>query len=573
MWKSVKKAKMRKIQVLPEHIANKIAAGEVVDRPASVVKELVENALDAQADEIAIIISKAGKELIQVIDNGVGISEEDLPVAFERHATSKITNAADLDELRTLGFRGEALPSIASVSRVEVKTCERGQEVGTRLLINGGNREVLEKIAFKPGTTISVKNLFFNTPARRNFLRSDVTEFSHILKTAKRFFLSYPDVKFTLIHNGETLFDLPKGSIDERITAVFGEEFYDSLVLVREDMGDITLEGYVCRPDKARGTSDNQYIFLNRRVIVNRALAHAIFQGYGNLIYHLFLNAVRRGVQTREGATLISFPGGEPMARKKEIRQHFETLPRMNVTTKPKAASKPGESRLRIQNVPKPEQTQIDFEPLVPNPNRERPMVENAMEESEQAAPPRLWQVHNRYIFSQIKSGLVIIDQQAAHQRILYERTLNYLLRNEKLPSQQLLFPQTVTLSLEDYLIFEEIREWLRQVGFVINELSGRTIVLEAIPADVKVGHESRILLEIIDHYREHKGEKISPAEKMAQAFAVKNAIRAGDKLTPQAMNDLVDQLFATKEPYYGPMGKPVIITLELDELERRFKK
>ena len=602
---------MRKIQVLPEHIANKIAAGEVVDRPASVVKELVENALDAQADEISIIISKAGKELIQVIDNGVGISEEDLPVAFERHATSKISSATDLDELRTLGFRGEALPSIASVSRVEVKTCERGQEVGSRLLINGGTREALEKIAFKPGTTISVKNLFFNTPARRNFLRSDVTEFSHILKTAKRFFLSYPDVKFTLIHNGETLFELPKGSIDERITAVFGEEFYDSLILVREDMGDITLEGYVCRPDKARGTSDNQYIFLNRRVIVNRALAHAIFQGYGNLIdrnrypqfimfleipprlvdinvhptkmevrfaneqaiYHLFLNAVRRGVQTREGATLITFPGGEPVARKKEIRQHFETLPRMNVPSTPKAASKPGANRLRIQHVPKPAQTQIDFEPLVPNPNRERAPAENETEEMDAAVPPRLWQVHNRYIFSQIKSGLVIIDQQAAHQRILYEGTLNYLMRNEKLPSQQLLFPQTLTLSLEDYLIYEEIREWLRQVGFVINELSGRTIVLEAIPADVKVGHESRILLEIIDHYREHKGEKISPAEKMAQAFAAKNAIKAGDKLTTQAMNDLDEQLFATKEPYYGPMGKPVIITLELDELERRFKK
>ena len=328
---------MPKIKVLPPHIANKIAAGEVVDRPASVVKELVENSLDAGADEVSIIISKAGKELIQVIDNGVGISEDEVVLAFERHATSKITAASDLDALRTLGFRGEALPSIASVSRVEVKTCETGQQVGTRVLINGGQVETVEKIAFKPGTTIAIKNLFFNTPARRNFLRADVTEFNHILKTVKRFFLSYPGVQFSLVHNGETLFELPRAVMDERISDVFGKEFYESLVFVREEMGDTILEGYACRPDKARGTTENQFIFLNRRSIINRSLTHAIFQGYGNLIdrtrypqfimflelpprlvdvnvhpnkmevrfaneqaiYHLFLNAVRRTAANR----------------------------------------------------------------------------------------------------------------------------------------------------------------------------------------------------------------------------------------------------------------------------------
>ncbi len=335
---------MSKIKILPPQVANKIAAGEVVDRPASVVKELVENALDAEADEITVVIGKAGKELIQVIDNGTGISEADVQIAFERHATSKISDASDLDRIVTLGFRGEALPSIASVARVEVKTCPAGENVGVRLQINGGEMAGKEKIAFKQGTTIAVKNLFFNTPARRNFLRADVTEFNHILRSLKRFFLAYPEVKFTVIHNGETLFDLPKATIDERITHVFGEKFYDGLVYVREELGDTFLEGYVCRPDQARGTSENQFIFLNRRAIVNRSLAHAIFAGYGNLIdrarypqfimflemhprlvdvnvhptkmevrfandqaiYHLFLNAVRRGIQSAGGTPRFS---------------------------------------------------------------------------------------------------------------------------------------------------------------------------------------------------------------------------------------------------------------------------
>ena len=603
---------MPKIKVLPPHIANKIAAGEVVDRPASVVKELVENSLDAGADEVSIIISKAGKELIQVIDNGVGISEDEVVLAFERHATSKITAASDLDALRTLGFRGEALPSIASVSRVEVKTCETGQQVGTRVLINGGQVETVEKIAFKPGTTIAIKNLFFNTPARRNFLRADVTEFNHILKTVKRFFLSYPGVQFSLVHNGETLFELPRAVMDERISDVFGKEFYESLVFVREEMGDTILEGYTCRPDKARGTTENQFIFLNRRSIINRSLTHAIFQGYGNLIdrtrypqfimflelpprlvdvnvhpnkmevrfaneqaiYHLFLNAVRRGIQTRDGAPLISINTGEPVERRREIRQHFENLPKMNFSPR---ESKPGIGRLQIQpQKPEASQMRFDYQPLPPKPQeitggKSDDLIDAPTEQS--GAPQKLWQVHGRYIFSQIKSGLVIIDQNLAHERVLFERTLGYLLQGEKMSSQQLLFPQTQELSIEDFLIFEEIGDWLRQIGFVINTLSGRTVAVEAIPSDVKVGSETQILLEIIDHFREHKGEKKSPAEKMAAAFAAKNAIKSGEKLTPEAMSALVDQLFATKEPYFGPHGRPVIVTLELEELERRFKK
>ncbi len=608
---------MAKIKILPANIANKIAAGEVVDRPASVVKELVENSLDAGADEITVVISKAGKELIQVIDNGSGMSEEDVAIAFERHATSKISAASDLDRIVTLGFRGEALPSIASVARVEVKTCATGEKIGTRLQISGGQVEATEKIAFKPGTTFAIKNLFFNTPARRNFLRSDVTEFNHILKSVKRFFLAYPAVKFTVIHNGEELYNLPKAAIDERIAHVFGQKFYDGLVYVREEMGDTFLEGYTCRPDQARGNSGSQFLFLNRRAIVNRSLGHAISQGYGNLIdrsrypqfimflemhprlvdvnvhptkmevrfanaqaiYHLFLNAVRRGIQTREGTPMFSIKTGEQIQPSKsperqEIRRHFENLPRMDFSP---PGSLPGVRNVSIPKSRTADDSQVTFEyqPLPPTPAEitGKASPKSFEDSSSQPVQANLWQVHNRYIFSQIKSGLVIIDQHVAHERILFEKTLRYLNKGEKMPSQQLLFPQTIDLPLEDYLLFGDIKDWLRKIGFVIAEMSGRTVIVEAVPAEVKAGREIQILQEIIDYYREHKGEKKAPGEEIAAAYACNNAIKSGEKLTPEAMTGLVDQLFATKEPYFCPHGRPVIVTLELAELDRRFKR
>ena len=461
---------MSKIRVLPEHIANKIAAGEVVDRPASVVKELVENALDAAADRITVVIGKSGKELIQVIDNGSGMNETDVPIAFQRHATSKISDAGDLDELTTLGFRGEALPSIASVSRVEIKTCLPDEQVGTRLQINGGKPAPQEKIAFKPGTTFSVKSLFYNTPARRNFLRSDTTEFNHILRTLKRFFLCYPGVQFTLIHNGEVLYELPRAEIDDRITAVFGEKFYDGLIYVRETIGDTVLDGYVCRPDQARGGTENQFIFLNRRPIINRSLSHAIFQGYGNLmersrypqfimflelpprlvdvnvhptkmevrfaneqaIYHLFLSAVRRGVQTRDGAPMFDIASGEAVERRREIREQLGNLPRMDFSSGAAA----GKTLRSFTDRPGEGESQINFEyaPLPPRPDEVQQKGATSDDNSAENVPSRLWQVHQRYIFSSIRSGLVIIDQHAAHARILFEKIQRILQKEENSP-------------------------------------------------------------------------------------------------------------------------------------------
>ncbi len=591
------------IKVLPPQIANKIAAGEVVDRPAAVVKELIENSIDAGATEISVVLEQAGKELIQVIDNGSGIEPEDVPLAFQRHATSKINSVADLDRIITLGFRGEALPSIASVSRVEVKTCQPGKSVGIIVRFENGEMVYNEEAALKAGTIISIKNLFYNTPARRNFLRADITEFNHINKVLKRFFLGNPGIKFTVLHNGKEIYNFSACTIDERLTQVFGGKLYEGMVFVQEELNGIELEGYVCRPDMARGNSENQFIFLNKRAIQNRSLNHAVMQGYGNLmdrsqypqfvmflnippqlidvnvhptkmevrfsneraIYHLFLSAVRRAIQTEKIVPAFSMGGND--STRAEIERRFKVAPSFSPRPFSLGTTKPGNE---------PPQNQMSFSYVVPSTEQaeDEEFEESAAEpEDDSAQQVRLWQVHRRYIISQIKSGLVIIDQHVAHERVLFEKILNYISQEKAIPSQKLLFPQTLEMSLEDFLIFGEIREWLQKIGFSISELSGRTVLIEAIPADVKVGYEGKVLLEIIDYYRENEGSKYRSNEKIAAAFACKNAIKSGDKLTQREMSSLVDQLFATSEPYFCPHGRPVIVTINLEEIDKKFKR
>ncbi len=592
---------MPSIKILPPNIANKIAAGEVVDRPSSIVKELVENSIDAEASEIKVIVSHAGKEMIQVVDNGNGMSEEDALLAFERHSTSKIKDIHDLDHILTLGFRGEALASIASVSRMELKTCLKAEQIGTLLKTDSGKITHKEKTALEQGTIVTVKNLFYNTPARRNFLRADTTEINHILKALKRFFLSNPDIHFLVFNNDEEIFNLPATSLDNRIAQVFGQKFYDSLVYVQEELNDIMLEGYICQPENARGSTSNQFIYLNRRAIVNRNLAHAVFQGYGNMIerskypqfimflnispnlvdvnvhptkmevrfanerviYHLFLSAVRKAIQEEDMVPEFSMDASQK--KRDEIHSHFQS--RRFEGTLPKKYSHFG------TKTESEDQTEMEFKNLDLNEYSAETNDSAGKKEPHQTVQANLWQVHNRYILSQIKSGLVIIDQHVAHERVLYEKILKFLEADRNVPSQQLLFPQTLDLALEDYLIFSENKQWLEKIGFSINELSGRTIVIEAIPADVKVGHESKILIQILDYYRENEGSKYQPHEKIAAAFSCKNAIKSGEKLSLDEMNSLVDQLFATKEPYFCPHGRPVIITFGLEELDKKFKR
>ena len=584
-----------KIKILPVNLANKIAAGEVVERPASVIKELIENAIDAEASKIIIVLRQSGKQLLQIIDNGIGMSEADLIMAFERHATSKISTSEDLEQIETLGFRGEALPSIASVSQVEVASRENDQNIGTVLRMEAGKIVQKRRKACPAGTNISIRNLFFNVPARRNFLRADSTELQQIIMVLKRFFLVSPEIDFEVISDDNQLFHLKAGTIEERIRDVFGEDVFGGLIPVNESLGGIELAGYISRPDKSRRSRGNQFLYLNGRPIQDKSLNHAIFQGYSNLIetgtfptYCLFLemNPKLVDVNVHPAKMEVRFSNDRSlyfffMSSLRKVFSDVKVIPKFGseksdafmarfnpdngssepvnigaeLTHRGKMMSKGGGNQLSLAYF-SPESEEKKIEPFI-----------------DRDVSVYFWQIHNRYILSEIKSGLVIIDQHIAHERILYEKILKILRHGNEAVGQHLLFSQTVTLPLDDFVVFKEIIHLLHRIGFAIKVFSGTTIVIEALPVDVKIGREGQVLLDIIDYHKENQGKQYDPFEKMAAAFSCKNAIKSGDVLSQSQMHVMVDQLFACEEPYFCPHGRPVIVTIDLDELDRKFKR
>jgi DNA mismatch repair protein MutL len=600
--------KTNKVHILPEILANKIAAGEVVERPASVVKELIENAIDAGANAIQIYIAGGGKKLIQVVDNGCGIGENDLPISFERHATSKIRSEKDLEAIHSLGFRGEALPSIASVAQVEVKTKEQSEKMGHIFTVDGGNKGSLRKTAANRGTSISIRNLFFNTPARRKFLKSDNAENQQILIILKRFFLAYPDIEFQLTLDDKQLFSLKKTSLKERLVEVLGTEQGENLIELDERVAGIEINGFLGKPKIARRSRSQQHLYLNGRPIMDRNLSYAVYQGYGETLdegahpvyclfieidptfvdvnihptkmqvrfsndrtlFYLFLNGVKKALNTHGVlADLSSVDQGSAIQKvvienhegsEKEVKKDFElqkTKPSHFNLTKVKKGS--GQISLAYFN-------HLEV--------KEKNMSESGQQSIlvDEKSDVRFWQVHKKYIFSEIKSGLVIIDQHLAHARILFEKTTKVLSDQKISGGQKLLFPQKITLALDDFLVFKDIYQVLNQIGFTINVFSGNTIIIEEMPADVKIGRESQILLDMIDYYKNTTQTSFNLNEKIAAAYAFKNAIKTGDILNEVQMHNLVDQLFACEYPFYSPSGKPVIVSMELDELARRFK-
>lgn len=593
------------INILPEHLANKIAAGEVVERPASVVKELVENALDADADSIELHIEQGGKQLIQVVDNGSGMSEEDLQLAFERHATSKIRNESDLERIETLGFRGEALPSIASVAQIEIKSRHIDSDAAYLLRISGGQKQPLKRIAANPGTSISVINLFFNTPARRQFLRSDSAEAQRIILVMKQFTLAYPHIAFKIVLDGREVLSYPAQDVGVRASEIFGPEVFKALIKVDASLGGAALKGFISRPDTVRKARGNQYLFINGRPVQNKALNHAVFQAYGNSImageypyyvlfleydpglidvnvhptkmevrfaneqsiYHFFMHAVQMALNKE--SVIPTFGSGSTegsiirstiseMDKPREIMQEL-------VSRKKDMARFSG-SQLSL--------TYFQSGPEVNNQETLRsvsPAMEKPVQKS--TAEIRFWQLHQRYIVTEIRSGLVFIDQHVAHERILYEKISRILADGDRSYSQKLLFPHKMTLSPDDFVVFNEISETLTRFGFSISVFSGTTIVIEAMPVDVKIGRESQILLDIIDYYRNRPLQGFNHLEKVSAAYACKNAVKSGEVLTIEEMQSLVDQLFACESPFFCPHGRPVIVTIELEELDKKFKR
>ncbi|MBE0643164.1 MAG: DNA mismatch repair endonuclease MutL [Bacteroidetes bacterium] len=650
------------IQRLPQHLANQIAAGEVVQRPESVVKELVENAIDAGAEHVTVNITSAGKTLIQVIDDGSGMSEEDALLAFERHATSKIRSIEDLERIMTFGFRGEALPSIASVAKVELRTRMEGQDVATWLRIEGGTVEEQSKVEGPIGTSFSVKNLFYNTPARRQFLKSNGTEYKHIADTVQHFVLSYPHVRITFISDGATVYDALPGELPARVSYLFGDRVAESLLPVKEETDLITVSGYIGRPSFARKSRGEQFLFVNGRYVVSRYLNHAVVSAYENMIdqgafpmYILFLNIDPKqvDVNVHPAKLEVKFSNERNIytilsAVVRQSLYHYDLTPSISfrdtqsgdVTRDrsrdvPDGGSSesggmppndaplpgapwpetPGYSRVRMDAPDErgggAEQKYDSFSSLRRGMG-DRPAAGGRMDprqiddlfrslnidagqggapgavrdagagdgDSETVILPSekpvsdtqfLWQLHNKYIFTPIKSGLMIIDQHVAHERILYEKGLAALQDNASF-AQQLLFAHTFRVSPGDYAMLEELRDELSRLGFTLTLTSPDSVTVEAVPQDVRPGMEESILEEMLEQYKEYQHAGITDRRhNVAASYGCRAAIKAGDKLSAAEMQTLIDQLFATSNPYVCPHGRPIVIRLQLDELDRRF--
>lgn len=630
-------SKMSRIKKLPDIVANKIAAGEVVQRPASVAKELLENAIDAGASDITLIVKDAGKTLVQVIDDGCGMSEEDALLCFERFATSKISAPEDLEELHTLGFRGEALASIAAVAQVELKTKRREDALASLVRIEGGAFQETSKTSAPDGTSIAVRNLFYNVPARRKFLKSDATEFKHIYETIVAQALARPEIKWKFISDGEEVFNLQTHRIEERIDHFFGKDFSSGLIEFSEMNDFANLQGYLGKPSLMKRPKNEQFLFINRRIVQSRALHHAIMQGYGELlgereqpfylvylemeprrfdvnvhptkmevrfedernVYNLLLSVVKRAVSGmdfspsvkieaksdraalelgrangNESPSRMEFPGVQKRLaydeRERDARSSAALYADFKRETYGDAKSLSSE---RAPSLESPRLLPDDAPQESPSESpREYAIIFQSSEPtSEHSVGAYPVQLHNRYILTQIKSGLMIIDQHVAHERILYERALTAMdvgISN----SQQLLFPHRIEMKPWDMKILEELRPDLERLGFSFRQFSQTSVVVEGIPADVKPGREERILFELIEQYLDYQRRlKLEKRDNIAKSYACRNAIMAGDRLTQREMLVLIDQLFATSMPYVCPHGRPIIIKLSLAEFDKMF--
>ena len=618
------------IQLLPDSVANQIAAGEVVQRPASAVKELIENAIDAGADKIQLILKDAGKSLIQVIDNGCGMSVADARMCFERHATSKIRKAEDLFAIRTMGFRGEAMASIAAIAQVELKTRRHEDELGTCILIEGSDVVSQQACSANAGTSISIKNLFYNTPARRNFLKSDPVEMRHIVDEFQRVVLANPNIFFSMHHNGQEVFHLPAASLKQRIVHLFGSSYNQRLVPVEEDTSIIKLHGFVGKPEFAKKTRGEQFFFVNNRFIKDAYLNHAVLTAFEELlpdesyplyvlfididpskidinvhptkteikyqdeksIYAIIRSAVKRSLGKYNITPTLDFDQENSIGHlitEKPLGQIVQPTISFNPDFNPFANEPQAPKAERSSSAYTSEASDHRRTPIPQNWDtlyeiaRKEPEVQQALhaevtipvqeQEVSKSSERQLFQIHNRYILSQIKSGFMLINQQAAHERILYERFLQQL-DSHSGTSQQSLFPQTVTLNGSDFELLKELLPDIRGLGFDIREFGKNTVVVEGIPADLSNVTEHALLEHLLEGFKNNLAIlKLDKRDNLARSLARNGAIKAGAKLSLEEMNVLIDQLFACQMPNLALNGKPVISTFTMNELAERFEK
>ena len=574
---------MGRIKLLSDDLKNKIAAGEVVERPASVVKELIENSLDSGATEIDVIVKGGGNVSVQVIDNGVGLEKDDLLIAFARHSTSKIESVEDLSTIDTLGFRGEALSSIASVSKVKALSSVNGEDSGYEISVLGGEISQPEPVALSKGTAISVSDLFFSIPARRKFLKSAQVELRHIIRTVRRFGLCQPNVRFTLTADDKEVMTLAPMTLIDRIAAVHDPSYRENLLEVNHQAGLFAITGYVGNLNLVRKRRGEQNLFLNGRYIVNKLLNSAIYSAYQSLVsrgeFPFFVITLEVPLDTVDVNV-------HPM----KIEVRFRDEWRVYHALKTAVTEALNDILSTVPDFLKPSesfpssggQAGFSFPQSTPSAILSRQSVERAKSyvqtmgetqtEEEGVNLENIWQVHTKYIVSEIKSGLVVIDQHVAHERVLFEQAMDAMEGNP-LPSQSLLFPEVVELPIEDFSTLLELLPYLEKIGFRMKEFGKNTVMIEGVPSELGWGNEREVLTEIIDTYRNQQKAQPSFMEAVAASFACKAAVKAGDVLTQEEMQSLVDRLFATQHPYYCPHGRPIMVNLSLDELDRRFER
>ena len=614
------------IQLLPDAVANQIAAGEVIQRPSSVVKELIENAIDAGSTSVKLILKDAGKSLIQVIDNGCGMSETDARLSFERHATSKLRRADDLFAIRTMGFRGEALASVAAVAQVEMKTRRAIDELGTRLVIEDSTVKVQEPCQCNPGTSIAVKNLFFNIPARRNFLKSNNVETRHINDEFTRIAMANPDVFFSLNHDGNEVYHLQTGNLRQRITGILGTNSNKKLVPVIENTDVVRIDGFVGKPEFAKKTRGEQYFFVNNRFIKSSYLHHAVMTAFENLLpkdtyplYTIFIEVdpSRLDINVHPTKQEIKFEDEKlvynylRVAIRHALGQHSIT-PTLDFDQEPAFASKGPRLYPDNQNLSTPnfsgsnsstnsfvqnelyrnnlanweklyEGSEEDLEETVDNQTElfdgDLPPVtiQSEWEEPSKVAKEtksvqrKPYQIHNTYIVSPIKSGFLLIDQQNAHERILYEQFMDAL-ETDEVSTQQQLFPKTLELSPNDAELLLGLLPQINALGFDIQEFGDKTFIINGLPTLLhdKVD-ENEIIESLLEQCKIGLDLELNAMASIAKAMARSASLKRGQALTETEMQAIIDQLFACTLPFKSPSGKNCFITYDLDELTKRF--
>ncbi len=612
------------IQLLPDNIANQIAAGEVIQRPASAVKELLENAVDAGADDVKLIVNDAGKALIQVIDNGKGMSETDARMAFERHATSKIRNIEDLFRIKTMGFRGEALASIAAVAQVELKSKRAEDETGVFIEIENSQVIKQEPIAVPTGTSIAMKNLFFNVPARRNFLKSNAAELRHIVDEFIRVAMSFPEIFFSFSSNGQEVFHLEKGSMKQRIVQILGNSYAAKLVPVQEHTDYMNIYGFVGKPETAKKTRGDQYFFVNNRFIKSAYLNHAVMNAFNEMIakdsfpmYALFidLDPAQLDINVHPTKQEIKFEDEKIVyafvqsAIKHALAQFsisptldFEldaSIQSLDAVSKPftdenkSSASSSSlyntftkkhqshfiESKSELRHWKEIQSGAEGYEPqekltvdsgqltagesatvqLLHTNNDQRPTTDN------------IFQLHNSYIILQTTRGYFVVQQQNAHERILYER-FALAVEGKPIATQQSLFPATIELAAADAVLLKELLPDMNHLGYLLEPFGNNTFVIQGTPADVNQGSEKNAIEKMLEQYKHFSNDlKYSKREKLLRSLALQQSIKAGTSLTDKEMKVLIEELFNCAVPNSTANGKPTYLEFKKDELDKLF--